>query len=73
MPFEVTPIFFKLNRYDAAAAAAVLNPVPAADPNAVQPAADPNATPPASTPPAGQAAQPDNNAPPATPPTAQPQ
>jgi hypothetical protein len=74
MPFEVTPIFFKLNRYDAAAAAAALNPAPApagADPNAAPPAGDPNAVPAGGVdqnaqPPAGQPA-PDNTAPPATP------
>jgi len=74
MPFEVTPIFFKLNRYDAAAAAAALNPAPA-----VPPAADPNAAPPAqppagtdqnAQPPAGQPA-PDNAAPATAPPPAQ--
>jgi hypothetical protein len=74
MPFEVTPIFFKLNRYDAPAAAAALNPAPApagADPNAAPPAGDPNAVPAGGVdqnaqPPAGQPA-PDNTAPPATP------
>ncbi|MDR3772539.1 MAG: hypothetical protein P4L26_04270, partial [Terracidiphilus sp.] len=30
MPFEVTPIFYKLQRYDAAAAAAAAVPTPAA-------------------------------------------
>src|SRR5580658_8578472 len=68
MPFEVTPIFFKLQRYDAAAAAAavaapVAAPPPAADPNA-QPAADPNSQ----APPADQPA----TAPPAQTPAANP-
>jgi hypothetical protein len=87
MPFEVTPIFFKLQRYDAAAAAGVgatvapasvtpaAGPPPAADPNA-QPVAPP-ATPPAdpnAQPPAGAqpAPAPDNTPPPATPPPAAP-
>jgi len=65
MPFEVTPIFFKLQRYDAAAATAgvgatvapasstpAAGPPPAADPNA-QPAAPP-ATPPANADPNAQ-------------------
>jgi hypothetical protein len=70
MPFEVTPIFFKLNRYDAAAAAAAVGPgiapaseTPAAGP---PPAADPNAAPPATAP------APDNTAPPATQPAPAP-
>jgi len=48
MPFEVTPIFYKLQRYDAVAAAAAVA-APAAAPATV-PAADPNAQPPAATP-----------------------
>ena len=45
MPFEVTPIFYKLQRYDAAAAAAAIAPVAAPAPAAAPPAAgtDPNA------------------------------
>jgi hypothetical protein len=80
MPFEVTPIFFKLNRYDAAAAAAAVGPVVApasetpaagpppagADPNAAPPVADPNAQPPATAP------TPDNTPPPATSPAQAP-
>jgi len=48
MPFEVTPIFYKLQRYDAAAAAAaVAAPAPGAAGTApaAPPAADPNAQP----------------------------
>ena len=68
MPFEVTPIFFKLQRYDAtAAAAAAIAPAPAAgappagapaaDPaQQTPPAADPNAQPPARRPVSGSAA-----------------
>jgi hypothetical protein len=83
MPFEVTPIFYKLQRYDATAAAAAVAPASAppaaapppaaADPNA-QPAAPP-ATPPAdpnAQPPAGAAPAPDNAAPQATPPATAP-
>ena len=43
MPFEVTPIFFKLQRYDAAAAAAAMAPAQSA----------PSTIPPAAIPPAG--------------------
>jgi hypothetical protein len=53
MPFEVTPIFFKLQRYDAVAAA-----------NAV----GATVAPAAATPAAGPAPAPDNNAAPAAPP-----
>ncbi len=53
MPFEVTPLFFKLQRYDAAAAAAAVG-------SAVAPASAPPAAPPAPAP--------DNNAPPPAPP-----
>ena len=56
MPFEVTPIFYKLQRYDAAAAAAALAP-PAAPAGQQPPAADPNAQPPAQQPAAGDANQ----------------
>jgi hypothetical protein len=72
MPFEVTPIFYKLQRYDAVAAAAAAAPAaPAAGTagpgTAAPPAADPNAQAPA----AGQpAAAPDNATPAATPPPA---
>lgn len=75
MPFEVTPIFYKLQRYDAAAAAAALAP-PAA-PAAASPsiATDPNAS--NAQAPAGSqpAAAPDNSASTAsqaTPPAQQP-
>jgi hypothetical protein len=50
MPFEVTPVFYKLQRYDAAAhqpaapTTAAPAPAPAAAP-APEPAADPNAQP----------------------------
>jgi hypothetical protein len=66
MPFEVTPVFFKLQRYDAAAAAtAAATPAPAAGAGtAAPPAADPNAQAPA----AGQPA----TAPPAQTPAADP-
>jgi hypothetical protein len=47
MPFEVTPIFFKLQRYDAALAAPA---APAAAPAGDQPAAAPDNTPPAQPP-----------------------
>jgi hypothetical protein len=55
MPFEVTPVFYKLQRYDAAAhqpaapATAAPAPAPAAAP-APEPAADPNAQPSNATP-----------------------
>jgi len=77
MPFEVTPIFYKLQRYDAAAAAAAVaapaTPAPAAAPAADQaapPPADPNAT----AQPANTAPPPatDPNAPPQTPPATAP-
>jgi hypothetical protein len=79
MPFEVTPIFYKLQRYDAAAAA-VAAPVaapanaapPAADPNAAPPAADPNATAPAGGQPAAQPSAADPNAPAQQPPATAP-
>jgi hypothetical protein len=46
MPFEVTPIFYKLQRYDAAAAAAAVAPAPGPAASAAPPpvAADPNTT-----------------------------
>jgi hypothetical protein len=58
MPFEVTPVFYKLQRYDVAAAEP---PAPAAAPGAAppapgdQPAAAPDATPPPPTQPTGGA------------------
>jgi hypothetical protein len=55
MPFEVTPIFYKLQRYDAAAAAAALAPPPAPAANTAAPAADANAG--TAQPPADQNAQ----------------
>jgi hypothetical protein len=77
MPFEVTPIFFKLQRYESAQAApAAVNPAanqPSASPTASV-SAPPAVAPPAVAPPAGSpppAAQ-DNSGQPATPP-AQPQ
>jgi hypothetical protein len=47
MPFEVTPIFYKLQRYDAVAAAAAVAP---ATPASTAPATDPNAQPATATP-----------------------
>jgi hypothetical protein len=67
MPFEVTPIFYKLQRYDAAAAAAAVAPAaapPAGSAGTASPAADPNTQPPANNQPA---AAPDNAAPPPAP------
>jgi len=61
MPFEVTPIFYKLQRYEAAAA----TPQPAAAPAVSQPAAAPD-----NAPPAQPAAQPQSGA--APPPDQQP-
>jgi len=66
MPFEVTPIFFKLQRYDATAAAAAAAPPPTTAPAAAPPAdpaaatADPGTQPPqpAGTQPAPGAAPP---------------
>jgi hypothetical protein len=61
MPFEVTPIFFRLQRYDAAQLNPPVNGAapapgssaapaqPSADPAAGQPAAAPDSTPPASS------------------------
>jgi hypothetical protein len=68
MPFEVTPIFFKLQRYESAQAAPA-----AVNPAANQPSATPTAsvsTPPAVAPPAGSPppATQDNSGQPATPP-----
>ncbi|MGD0628417.1 MAG: hypothetical protein ABR987_03650, partial [Terracidiphilus sp.] len=85
MPFEVTPLFFKLQRYDAVAAAnavgAAVAPASASAPPAAPPAPAPDntappATPPANgdpnaTPPAGaQPAPAPDNAAPASPPPA---
>ncbi|MGA2537292.1 MAG: hypothetical protein ABSF53_14840, partial [Terracidiphilus sp.] len=68
MPFEVTPIFYKLQRYDAvAAAAAVATPTATAT---APPPADPNAQPPVATPAAGTP-QTVPAAPPTTPPNPQ--
>ena len=86
MPFEVTPLFFKLQRYDAVAAANAVGAAvaPASATSAAPPAPAPDntappATPPANgdpnaTPPAGAqpAPAPDNNAPAATPPATAP-
>jgi hypothetical protein len=70
MPFEVTPIFYKLQRYDAAAAAAAIAAPTAAPATTAAPAAaDPNAAPPAGGQPA---AAPDNAAPPTQAPAADP-
>jgi hypothetical protein len=71
MPFEVTPIFYKLQRYDATAAAAGLSPSVApgsAAPVATPAASDPNAQPAAGTPPPA-ATPPDTTAPQTAPPT----
>jgi hypothetical protein len=69
MPFEVTPIYFKLQRYDAAAAAAIATQAPAAPapgPGQGQGGADPNA-PNNPAPGGGQPVPaPDTAAPPAT-------
>jgi len=59
MPFEVTPIFFKLQRYDAAAAALAPAPTAAAQPTAVPPATgDTTAASPAAPPAQAPAADP---------------
>jgi hypothetical protein len=82
MPFEVTPIYFKLQRYDATAAAAVnappsAPPVPApgpapggADPNATNgqpPPGGQTAAPPAAQPAPGDPSTPQQQPPPTTP------
>jgi hypothetical protein len=80
MPFEVTPIFYKLQRYDAAAAAAAIAPpsAPAPGPGqgpgpGGQGGADPNATNgQTAAPPATQPVQGDPNAPPQQPPPTTP-
>ena len=76
MPFEVTPIYYKLQRYEVARAEAPAAPAPgAANPAApAQTAPDPGAQPgtaPAAAPPAAPGAAPDAAAPP-PPPAAQP-
>jgi hypothetical protein len=78
MPFEVTPIFFKLNRYDAAAAAAAVGPMvapasetPATGPPPPPAGADPNAAPTAAPAAADPNAPPPAGAPQGTPPPAQ--
>jgi hypothetical protein len=72
MPFEVTPIFYKLQRYDAAAAAAAAAG-PATAPASPPPAAgDPNAAPPADGQPAAAPAPAGNTAPPAQAPATDP-
>ena len=58
MPFEVTPVFYKLQRYDAANAAPAAAAAPAAQPASDQPAASA----PDNAPPAPPAAQPANSA-----------
>jgi hypothetical protein len=62
MPFEVTPIFYKLQRYDAAV---VTPPAPAAPSSSDQPVAAPDNTPPAQppTPPQSGAAPPPDQQP----------
>jgi len=71
MPMEVTPVYFKLQRYDAAqlnAPAVPGGPAPAAQPGmqpGAQPGADPNAAPPPAQPATG-----DTPPPPPGPPTA---
>jgi hypothetical protein len=84
MPFEVTPIFYKLQRYDAAAAAAAIAPVASAPApiQAAPPAIDPNApnaqnsqvpaTPDTAAPPATQPVPGDPNAPQQQPPPTTP-
>jgi hypothetical protein len=73
MPFEVTPIFYKLQRYDAAAAAAAAAAGPATAPASPPPAAgDPNAAPPADGQPAAAPAPAGNTAPPAQAPATDP-
>jgi hypothetical protein len=61
MPFEVTPIFYKLQRYDAARidqSAAPAAAAPAPSPAAGDPLAAPPAAPPTAQPTASGAAQP---------------
>jgi hypothetical protein len=64
MPFEVTPIFFKLQRYDATAAAAAAAPPATAAAPAAAPPTDPAA---AAADPAAQPTQPTPGTTPATP------
>ncbi len=69
MPFEVTPIYFKLQRYEAANAAPAPTTAPAAQPAGDQPATQPPAQP-ATPPPASDQPQ-GGQAPPATTPNPQ--
>jgi len=62
MPFEVTPIFYKLQRYDAANVPPAAAGAPAAQPASDQPAAAPDNSQPA-TPPANSAAAPTDQQP----------
>jgi hypothetical protein len=73
MPFEVTPLYFKLQRYDTTAAAAAvgpsISPASGTPDTGPPPVGDPNAAPPAGTqpgaaPPADNAAPPPNTPPP---------
>jgi len=69
MPFEVTPIFYKLQRYDLASVQVPAAPAGAA-PAADQPTTGPDAAPPTTTPPpppAGQPGDADATPPPAAP------
>ncbi|MDR3754153.1 MAG: hypothetical protein P4K93_11190 [Terracidiphilus sp.] len=60
MPFEVTPIFYKLQRYDAAAVTPPAAAAPASAPSSNdQPVAAPDNTPPAAPPQSGAAPPPD--------------
>ena len=66
MPFEVTPIFFKLQRYDAAAVTPPAASAPASAPSSNdQPVAAPDNTPPAAPPQSGAAPPPDQQPAPA--------
>jgi hypothetical protein len=66
MPFEVTPIFFKLQRYDAAAVTPPAAAAPASAPSSNdQPVAAPDNTPPAAPPQSGAAPPPDQQPAPA--------
>ncbi len=75
MPFEVTPVFYKLQRYDAASAPTAAAADPAAQPASDQPAAAPDNAGPAGQPAnsaAAPGAQPAGNQPAAAPDNAQP-
>jgi hypothetical protein len=66
MPFEVTPIFYKLQRYDAAAVTPPAASAPASAPSSNdQPVAAPDNTPPAAPPQSGAAPPPDQQPAPA--------